>query len=291
MCTNKNSLSRSFRDLRNLMRCVYCYDDGQFVIADDDFWEITEQVTSIPSIDECKLYRYSGADDRNICNLCKQKLHLSPTGALNDMFEGIAPAQHQQMTDKDWDEIGKLVFIKCFSENWNNLLMWAHYADGGRGMCVEYDLAQLKRNEPILRYLYPVHYSSERYIKDGLTDLHSEIQDYQRCSKSGNPFASSSWLNNLMAFYLTKSSEWEYEQEWRIVVPQYELEKQENQSIFESENFILPCVSAVYLGCKMPSETKEQIRRVVDMLRIKTGREIAIHELVMKNSDYTLSIK
>ena len=94
-----------------------------------------------------------------------------------------------------------------------------------------------------------------------------------------------------MAFYLTKSSEWEYEQEWRIVVPQYELDKPENQSIFENGNFIFPCVSAVYLGCKMSAETKEQIRHVVNMLRIKTGREIAIHELVMKNSDYTLSIK
>lgn len=211
--------------------------------------------------------------------------------SLNDMFEGIAPSQQHRMSTEDWAELGKLVSIKCFSENWNNLLMWAHYADGGRGMCVEYNLALLKGNEPVLRHLYPVHYSSQRYSKDGLRDIHSEIQAIKKAIVAGLQLDDSSWLKDMMAFYLTKSSEWAYEQEWRIVVPQYNPPNSSCQLQVDNGNIDFRCVSAVYLGCKMPGETKRKIRRVINELNTNNDRKIEIHELVMEGNGYNLSAK
>lgn len=288
---DQNARTRDFDDLRNKMRCIYCHDKGQYIIEDAEFWEIQDTISGAAYIDECKLYRYSPANEWNICNLSQQTLHLSPVGTLNDMFEGIAPSQQQQISAKDWDELGKLVSIKCFSENWNNLLMWAHYADGGRGMCVEYDLALLNGNEPVLQHLFPVHYSSHRYIKDGLTDIHAEIQTIKNAIATGSELDDSAWLKDMMAFYLTKSSEWAYEQEWRIVVPQYNLPSSKSQLQITDGNIDFCCVSAVYLGCKMPIEKKRWIRHVVEKVNARIGWKIEIHELIMEGNGYNLHVK
>jgi hypothetical protein len=44
--------------------------------------------------------------------------------------------------------------IACFCSNFDNLLMWSHYADGLRGFCIEFDKKLLiKNNGKMQRFL------------------------------------------------------------------------------------------------------------------------------------------
>lgn len=66
-----------------------------------------------------------------------------------------------------------LLRIACFSERCDSPLMWAHYADCGRGICVEYDVPTtgelahsikgLSSDRDCFLSMYPVIYSNERY--------------------------------------------------------------------------------------------------------------------------------
>ena len=47
--------------------------------------------------------------------------------------------------------------ILCFSLNWTSLLLWAHYADNHKGICLGFDL----QDGPDW-YVYPVSYVKER---------------------------------------------------------------------------------------------------------------------------------
>lgn len=89
--------------------------------------------------------------------------------------------------------------ICCFSEHDNSLLMWAHYANDHRGLCVEYDL--LETNKQLHFTPIPVIYSNQRVSFDSLDA--TSIEQY----------ATKLLIDSLT----TKSPEWSYEKEWRII--------------------------------------------------------------------------
>lgn len=282
---HKNLLSKDFAILRNRLKCVFCEAEQEArPVTDEDIADAVSDLKGIPWIDECKLYRYSKADEWNICNLCKQQLRLSEVGELNDMFEGIMP-QQKQVTEKEWKAFGKLAYVKCFSENWDNLLMWAHYADGGRGMCVEYNLTWMPADDPVFQHLYPVHYTDQRYSSVQFTD------EAENAAERDSILACQEyWSERMLAYHLVKSMDWKYEQEWRLVVPAYEVDNPKNVLKIKKQLLPFPCVSAVYLGSKMPQEKKNQIRDVVSRLNKKSSIPIEIKEVVMEAESYELNI-
>jgi hypothetical protein len=52
-------------------------------------------------------------------------------------------------------EVFKKLRICCFTTNKKNLLLWAHYADSHKGVCVEFDATKLP-----ISYAFKVHYYS-----------------------------------------------------------------------------------------------------------------------------------
>jgi len=88
--------------------------------------------------------------------------------------------------------------IACFTPVWNNALMWAHYADSHTGYCIEYSAKEMTLNLPGSTASYDVQYVSR------LPDL----------CLSEALFSPHQTLGRMLA---TKSIEWAYEQEWRLV--------------------------------------------------------------------------
>jgi hypothetical protein len=87
--------------------------------------------------------------------------------------------------------------ILCFSDNWQSPVMWAHYADKHKGVCLGFDIGELN-GEPLA---YPVSYSAERlqFQIDQEKDLLGIDERYVR------------------ALLYTKAQQWSYEREYRIV--------------------------------------------------------------------------
>lgn len=74
-------------------------------------------------------------------------------------FSGLI---HQELKTLQivFDKLKYSMGISCLSESNDSLLMWAHYANNHRGMCVEYELPEIVRQlnfSPI-----PIVYSRER---------------------------------------------------------------------------------------------------------------------------------
>jgi hypothetical protein len=81
--------------------------------------------------------------------------------------------------------------VLCFVERPDNLLMWAHYADAHKGVCLEFDTSDW-----LFQVAAKVNYSTAYPTVD-------------TANQSPQGLAST--------IFLTKSVEWEYEQEWRII--------------------------------------------------------------------------
>ncbi|MFO1259669.1 MAG: DUF2971 domain-containing protein [Sphingomonadaceae bacterium] len=72
-------------------------------------------------------------------------MKISLFQSLNDPFEWAAPAgamaRERAAFEKMKDEMSKDRGILCFSRSWHNPLLWSHYADKHRGICLGFELA------------------------------------------------------------------------------------------------------------------------------------------------------
>lgn len=90
--------------------------------------------------------------------------------------------------------------VLCLAEDWNCPLMWSHYADKHRGLCIEYDMH--KSSCPGIK---PVDYRCPRGIK--ITELIEwKLHNSSQAKK-----------NVLDTYFFTKSPSWGYEKEWRDI--------------------------------------------------------------------------
>lgn len=215
-----------------------------------------------------RLFRYSSADYYNIRALETQNLYLSPSGNMNDVFEGLSCEINDKVIE-GIEEIRDIAFLKSFSEEKSSLLMWAHYADNYSGMCVEYDFSKL--SETLLFHLYPVYYSLKRSTSRYLERAIVEHKDLKRMNEENCYPNDCDFIKDIMSLFLSKSMSWSYEKEWRILVtyPQMHNEAQDIED--ELEEFyritgqqisVMSCVKAVYLGPKMKQSIKEHIKEI-----------------------------
>lgn len=125
------------------------------------------------------------------------------------------------------------VAISCFTEVNNSKLMWAHYADNYKGFCIEYDFSKLYDVE-FQKGIGKVLYTNKRPCKE-------DCEDYAQYEKR---------------LLCTKEECWSYEKEWRsISILPY---KQYINKLYPIVG-VKQCITAIYLGCKMPQEYQDEI--------------------------------
>lgn len=184
-----------------------------------------------------KLYRYLGVSNLNPLNaVLKKRLYLSDYEAFNDPLDCILLKKVKEtvIRNKNYnrDEVismAKSNRICCLSEinpsSIDSFLMWSHYANGHRGICLEYDTVTLLNRLECLNidekisFLLPVAY---------ISDINEEIQKL-------TALGSGAWITAL--FHKLKA--WEYEQEWRILYGHREVNYIDD---------ILP--TKIYIGCE-----------------------------------------
>lgn len=90
--------------------------------------------------------------------------------------------------------------ICCFSEDFNNPLLWSHYGDQHRGICIGYSLDRKPKPE-----LKQVRYGGERTITTNLLEQALLKVDKEAIARLDADFL------------LRKAPEWHYEKEWRLI--------------------------------------------------------------------------
>ena len=143
--------------------------------------------------------------------------------------------------------------ITCLSELDDSLLMWAHYANNHRGMCVEYELMEINRQ---LKFTpIPIVYSEDR-----------------ACIGSLNPDTVERDTTKVFLESLTaKSSEWSYEKEWRIIRDDGACgDRWDAEKKGALLDMILP--TSVILGCMAKQEFSKLVQEYCESNRIKLYR-------------------
>lgn len=149
--------------------------------------------------------------------------------------------------------------VSCFSQKENNLLMWSHYADKHKGLCLKFDMYKDHDLFTIpVKVDYPRNYPQFDYFS-------------LRKSEYGLP----------QFFVGTKSNDWAYENEIRIVKPKSQFENNRGKILFKKDSLV-----EVIFGYKCGAEKANEIKN--EMLRI--GYTCKFSNATLKENDFGLNI-
>ncbi|HHF3026692.1 TPA: DUF2971 domain-containing protein [Vibrio diabolicus] len=156
----------------------------------------------------------------------------------------------------------KAVGILCLSHKDDNILMWSHYADNHKGFVVEFevDSADAKYGaKAVVRTLigYPVEYSENMPV---ITAAKGDFE-------------------SLKKMFLTKSIDWEYESEYRVLT----MDKGPGIHKFNGK-----LISRVIVGARASAENCAHLESLVDILRDKFGNNIVLDKATMIKGAYKL---
>ena len=145
--------------------------------------------------------------------------------------------------------------VCSLSETWKSPLMWSHYADEHRGVCIEYDTTKTAHPD-----IAPVDYRSPRSVKT--SDLIS--WKFQASSEAQRR------VNN--TYFFAKSPQWRYEKEWRDI--------RQSWGVCTTNLFI----SAIYFGLRCDSAV------VTSIVKLFSGdQSINFFEIYPLNDSFRLT--
>lgn len=184
-----------------------------------------------------KLYKYrSLSTDKQLKYaldiLTNNRLYASSLEDLNDPMEGfIVKNEYHQSIKSEMAEIR----IVSLANSFNNMALWAHYADDFKGICIECEL-----NDDPKVWLKRMEYDSILNHASGAPEI--------------------AW-----PMLMKKWNEWRCEEEWRVLLRK----KKEEATYFPCE------VTGVYLGKDIDENKEEIIRDLANddicMLKMEIG--------------------
>lgn len=156
-----------------------------------------------------RLYRYCRLDrpddlENEIGAFRQRYIYASTYKKMNDPMEGFYSPSVRLKREPQWRETYKEILnakestgIACFSETFDNELMWAHYAANYSGLCIGYSAPKLRDQLPDPAQLVRVAYV------DAPINLskHDKIDFVKAAQK----------------ILSQKKYNWAYEREWRVM--------------------------------------------------------------------------
>ncbi|MCD7791190.1 MAG: DUF2971 domain-containing protein [Bacteroides thetaiotaomicron] len=267
-------------DLRENLQDKFEY--YQQDIKDSDVMDLGVSLReAIQRNDSFKLFRYMPPTYYSIRNFEKQRIHLSPKGLMNDVFEGVP--ESEGLPYEELKKLNDLAYMTCLSETNDNPLMWGHYADGHNGFCVEYDLKLLSKDPyKICGHLFPVIYTPNRIDRD-IRSLIASHNDLNNAIEGDYEYDGDEPLDDILPLFLTKGTEWKYEREWRIVYSRKQMYDENDKTLYEG-NLNFPCVSAVYMGYRINKEMKENLIEIAERISNAEKRDIHVYQAKLEEA-------
>ena len=163
------------------------------------------------------LYKYRNIDINTLNLITEEKVKIRNFNYFNDPADPIIKLQIKELPEIK-DMINKIKICSLSSE-YDNFLMWSHYSNEHKGICIAYDISKIKEyNKTILKKVI--------YTK--------KIQIY----KPYNHIFENPTLNeekNFISLFYLKHKNWKYEKEYRIIT-------------YEDYDFINLPIKAIYFG-------------------------------------------
>jgi hypothetical protein len=189
-----------------------------------------------------------------LANIARSKSNKpSENVYLDYMRPAMVETAERLIRDKDkliayYRDLRTRCAVLCLSEVYDDLLMWAHYAEKHSG-CVlklrclpEMDRPICMAKQVVYQPEYPVRASLEDYVKH----------------QTGQMTLNDDKLYE--AFVLTKSDHWQYEKEWRCIG---RLSDSDITIGFDFDPLIPEELEGIYLGCQIEEPTKETVLQLI----------------------------
>ncbi len=133
--------------------------------------------------------------------------------------------------------------LLCFTTNYDNLLMWSHYANSHKGICIQFNMKN-----------YPIDLQGPRLLKVNYNDYKDRLE-----------ITTKDFVLDHIKFMIrveenkyTKEKKWKYEDEWRLIF-NFNPEKLSKNSILHVSPEI---VKNIFLGRKV---NKDDIKLLRDL--------------------------
>lgn len=142
---------------------------------------------------------------------------------------GVTFEQYKSHSDQQLRKLQNAVRIFCLTTNTKNLLMWSHYADFHRGMCIGFNKHYLYLNTG--NAIGKVNYFATLPV--------------QKPQESGIP--------TYIVQFLSKSICWQYEEEFRMVT-------MDGEQVHQLEP---KAIEQILVGCKVSSDNLSAIKDTI----------------------------
>lgn len=209
------------------------------------------------------LYSFRSSNEFLLSELARKELGVSSPEEFNDPFDCLILSSIRQIEHKEeykeqmkryniktiTNELRK-IRVRCFIEENNNIintppflntLMWAHYANSHKGICIKYSINE---DSPLLCNKDMGNLIKGRLDHVIYSDILVEnkgVLDYEDC-------------------FLTKSTVWEYENEYRLVY--YDAQK-------DAKHYTIPLnelglrIEAIYFGLNCDKNYRLLVRSLL----------------------------
>lgn len=254
----------------------------------------TEEENSTP--EELKCYIFMKYD--NFVKVIENgHLKLVLPSETNDPYEfrpitPDEPEEKRKEAIKQYDnEISEYGFLS-FSSNPYSSVMWAHYSENHKGVCLEFTF-KLEKSESsldgktkiyfieslindflkFLSAIYDIYYSDKR-PESGYKGIADQQSRYKRNSNTDTSSLLSEH-NRAMTYFATKGTEWEYENEKRIIISLDPNSFKEHKHMHGNNyfvNYYNKYITKVILGIKCPFE-EWRIQHMLKQYQTTNGYE------------------
>lgn len=204
-------------------------------------------MASIDQVQPQRLYRYRSLEkfDRELEALEENYLYCAAYTTLNDPMEGVfrsskvfRESNNYRDTRRDIIHNKTRTGMCSFSEVHDHELMWAHYADQYKGICIGYSLSRLLDNldddVSFVRMYYNEAVPIVRQSKQEPEDVAKMVLSY-------------------------KNYRWLYEREWRMFAP-----------LGKANYNDKACVTHLYLGSRIDPSKRAKLITAMKSLKIPT---------------------
>ena len=165
-------------------------------------------------------------------------------------------------TSKYLEDFRNLWGVVCFNNNPLNLLMWSHYTDSHKGFSIEFKFPKSKIFMPL-----PITY----------TDTYPIISaDWDEAEFKDPPKSQAEIINKGL---LTKSSDWSYEKEFRLI------SHRPGNISFDPDLF-----SSVIIGVGMSNPDKILLQQSLDEMNSKHELKVEAYQAELAAKTYKLSV-
>ncbi len=201
----------------------------------------------------------------NLATMIKgNQYSIKDIDSIKEQFDSIS----KESIKKARQVVSEQFRVTCLSQKMDSSLMWSHYANKHYGFCLEYDFTATVSYQPndlltAQLMLFPVHYSDERpLLSKALFDT-KNLFNYKK-----NNMLPAVAFEKIMYGLLGKSSDWDYEEEWRIF------------QLGNKDTMKLPKARKVFLGANIEDSPKQRI------MEIAKKKNIPVFQMYLKADKY-----